>query len=691
MNVKLKKSNNMLILFIVGSILGFLSFLYVYGFDVLRVQNDDWLMKGGDLSQHYLGWKFYRESNWSFPLGLIENLVYPNKVSIMYTDSIPLFAIIFKIFSPILPRTFQYFGIWGAFCFALQGGISAIIVKKFTNSYILPVLSSLFFIFSPVVLQRMFAHTALAGHWIILLTIAICLYKEFFNTFRKNLLIWTFLLSLAVTIHMYFVPIILAFMVFYFIKDYIETKKMKDSLIIIGTAILFALVTMYMLGAFYGNSDIVQPGLGIYSANINTLFNSRGTSKFLLHLPLATYGQEEGYAYLGLGIFILLVISIVDLLDNFNRRSSLKEKVKNNVDTVLIMILMLIFFIFAISYVVTFNDKTIVRIPLPSFIISILSIFRASGRFMWPIMYTIMILSIKSILKYHTKKPTIIMLWICCLLQLVDLSPFINSKKDYYNQNLEYTSQLTSEAWTELAKNHNQIIFMNEAKNVDSDILHVYYDLQTIFDLANYANNNGMSMNDFYIGRRDSNKITDYRNKHWDKLENGNPEANAIYIFKKIPYQLLVENKINLYEINNLIVGSAYPLNSHEDDIFSSYDINNYIDIQLNSNNFLDNGEDTDVGRILRNNGISYGPYIKLIGGKYRVRITGSKLEQSYFDVCYGGTVVPININFLEENKIEFDFELIDTVENIEFRIMNHQDEEIIIKNICFKRLEDGE
>lgn len=111
-----------------GCIIGFLLFIWIFGVRVLDVTYDAWLLQGTaqggffqDLTQHYMGWLYLRESDWSFPLGLIENLSYPDKISIIYMDSIPVFALLFKLFSPILPETFQYFGWWGASCFVFQG------------------------------------------------------------------------------------------------------------------------------------------------------------------------------------------------------------------------------------------------------------------------------------------------------------------------------------------------------------------------------------------------------------------------------------------------------------------------------------------------------------------------------------------------------------------------------------------
>ena len=74
-----------------------------------------------DPATHFLGWHFFRNEPWHLPLGL--NWAYGMEMSssIVYTDSIPLLALIFKPFSNYLPTLFQYTGLWILICFALQG------------------------------------------------------------------------------------------------------------------------------------------------------------------------------------------------------------------------------------------------------------------------------------------------------------------------------------------------------------------------------------------------------------------------------------------------------------------------------------------------------------------------------------------------------------------------------------------
>ena len=62
---------------------------------------------------------FFRNSGWHFPVGLMDTITYPELYSVVYTDAVPAFAVVFKILSPVFPKTFQYFGIWGLLCFIL--------------------------------------------------------------------------------------------------------------------------------------------------------------------------------------------------------------------------------------------------------------------------------------------------------------------------------------------------------------------------------------------------------------------------------------------------------------------------------------------------------------------------------------------------------------------------------------------
>ena len=51
--------------------MGIVAFLIIYGVAVLDVMADGWIFKSDvDLRQHYLGWMAYRDSSYSFPVGM---------------------------------------------------------------------------------------------------------------------------------------------------------------------------------------------------------------------------------------------------------------------------------------------------------------------------------------------------------------------------------------------------------------------------------------------------------------------------------------------------------------------------------------------------------------------------------------------------------------------------------------------
>lgn len=96
-----------------GALLGALVFVALYGVRVLDPTCVDWILNNPspDPSQHYLGWAFFRNSTVRLPyVGANYSVIYPYRTSILFTDSIPLLALLGKLFSPILPARFQYFG-----------------------------------------------------------------------------------------------------------------------------------------------------------------------------------------------------------------------------------------------------------------------------------------------------------------------------------------------------------------------------------------------------------------------------------------------------------------------------------------------------------------------------------------------------------------------------------------------------
>ena len=65
------KSGTPWLLVLTPMILGFLAFSTVIGWTVLNVENDSWLLnRSYDPLTHYLGWVFYRNGDYQWPIGI---------------------------------------------------------------------------------------------------------------------------------------------------------------------------------------------------------------------------------------------------------------------------------------------------------------------------------------------------------------------------------------------------------------------------------------------------------------------------------------------------------------------------------------------------------------------------------------------------------------------------------------------
>ena len=115
------------------------------GFETLNLSNTQWLFSGDDRSAHQLGWHFFKNDIWRFPLGANPNFGTEIGNSIVYSDSIPFLALLFKSINFLLPEKFQYISLWFVICFFFQGILSFFLIFKITGKKKISIILSFFF------------------------------------------------------------------------------------------------------------------------------------------------------------------------------------------------------------------------------------------------------------------------------------------------------------------------------------------------------------------------------------------------------------------------------------------------------------------------------------------------------------------------------------------------------------------
>ena len=432
-----------------------------------------------------------------------------------------------------MPARFQYFGIWGVLCFALQGGIAAVILKKYIKNLILVLLSTIFIIICPPMLRKMFNHTALAAHWIILLSLAIWVYRHKFKRTRSKIITWTIINILGVLIHPYFIPMIMTVMLGFFIDELIYDKKIKDAIFTCISSIISIVIVFWAIGGFTGESAEAQ-GLGEFSMNINSLFNPMGWSSFFKDLPIANVGQYEGFQYLGLGIIVLLILLIILLSckNIFKKRKIRKELVADRVKKIISpLIVFVILLTISLSNIITFNDKIIYEYKLPMSIESIFNIFRSTGRLFWPITYIIIFSVIIIILKNIKSLKFAILILSCTLfIQVIDLSNKFEEISNKFKTNITFNTTIKSDFWNAVGENFKHIM-----------ILPAYISDYSYF--SRLATDYDMTLNTGSYARGPYDEIATIASQAVGNLKAGKSDNDTIYIIQH--FNVLVDIMIN--------------------------------------------------------------------------------------------------------------------------------------------------
>lgn len=512
-------------LFVLGGLLGAIAFLAVFGLSPLDVTNDA-LVRGGfverDIQQHYAGWLFLRQSLLGWPLGVAQNIG-SGGLSIAFTDSVPLVAVVCRLLSPVLPDVFQYFGWFTLLCFVLQGGFAALLCGLFAQGLCTPLLGAGLFVLSPVLWERALRHTALGAQWLILAALY-C----YFAARRGRRGAWGLLFAvnvLTVGIHPYFVPMTFAVTLALVLENTLCTRR-PGSLGFLGLNLAAAAALGWALGLFYGRSGGGDGALyGYFGLNLNALWNPAGVGGFdwsaFLPVQNQVNGNYDAFAYLGLGVWVGLLAMLYHSVKNW--RGALRRLRAHWP----LLAVCAVLTAFAVSHVVTANGATLAVLPLPGRLIQFFSVFRSGGRLFWPVYYLLVLLAFVLAMRLGKGRSAAVCAAILLAVQVADLTPALLARrqtvKDAYAAPA-FPTALTSDFW-QAAAGYDHIASMD---GLQDDPLH----------LALFAADHGMTTNDPFAARYDADALAAGRAALLDELAAGTLRTDTLYLFSDEGYFL---------------------------------------------------------------------------------------------------------------------------------------------------------
>ena len=360
----------------------------ILGKDNISPTFDNWMLRG-DVASNLVAWKYFFNDIWRFPIGLNPDYGLGQGSSIIYSGSIPLLSIFFKLIKNLLPGNFHHFSLWIFLCFLLQSFLSYLLIKRFTKDDAYALIGSIFFITAPLFINTISIHIALFGLWIILLSFYIQS-----TVSKKKTIYWIFIILLSSLVQLYFTAMLyLMYSIFKF-DELLKNKNFFNFIKELLIPISFLLPLMYILGYFsFPLQNVLGHGFGYYKLNLLSLFNPSSTNidglvkwSWILPKIKINHNLNESFHYMGLGGLLLFFSSIIILLKDIKKLDFAKFRA--------IILIFVFFFIIALSNKVEYGDKLLFEIPLNKYLYGIASTFRVSGRFFWPCYYLILILGI---------------------------------------------------------------------------------------------------------------------------------------------------------------------------------------------------------------------------------------------------------------------------------------------------------
>lgn len=395
--------------FALGALISLVVFGFLYGLEIVNPTYTDWIWHSEthDTAQHQLGWEFYRAESSS---GMIKRLAPPTGLSMVFMDVIPLVALMVKPLAGVLPANFQYFGLWGLSCYILIGGIGALLVDavwrrtRLAEStkppwrWLTIGAGASLFALSPIVLTRSFYHPALAGQWIILLGILLVVETSGFKSAGRLTAIWAAVLTGAILIHPYFLPMMGVLMILSTVRlidrqGWCGRCRWRALAIMTIVPAAVAVGIFYLVGGFSLGTGAEVYDLADKGFNLLSFANPLGYSVLPAFPNRSTSG--ETMMWLGLGVWLMLLLAAWLWRGNYRvawlrlRRYWRRHRWMCRVSLAVSALLL----IFAVGVRIDAGPATLVQYSVPKPIYELWSAFRASAREAWVFYYATILLA----------------------------------------------------------------------------------------------------------------------------------------------------------------------------------------------------------------------------------------------------------------------------------------------------------
>ncbi len=499
-----------------GALIGFGWFLWLGGAYGLDPTNFHWII--GDHAQHLLGWLFFRQDPWAWPLGSIESLAFPVGTSVAFTDANPWLAVLFKLVGAWLPVDFQFIGLWLALSFTLQGWFGARIVATLTGSAFAQLTGAALFVLAPPLITRL-GHDTLTAHWMLLALIWLYLRDD---RQTANKLTWAAGVAfLAAGVHPYLAAMVMGLAAALIVRLIVRGDMTIGRGIATGLGIVTLSAGVLFTFGYVGTATtLAGGGFGTFSADLLALVNAFEYSRWVPAIPGldTTY---EGFGYLGVGVLMLGVVAAALVFyrrPDWPRHTSLVPLIAAGI----------LMYLFAQATPVTVAGYEVMTARgFYESVEPIVAPLRATGRFVWPLHYIALTGVLAVLVRQQSIRPVLVglLLAIGVVAQAAERRPH-----DLFYPH-GWIRMPLSGAWDRLGVSYRHLVLypayvpIGPAECGSSPLEWAH-----VARLSYVAYRQGMTINSAYVARARMEDLAASCTKLTADVENGRLDPETVYV-----------------------------------------------------------------------------------------------------------------------------------------------------------------
>jgi hypothetical protein len=395
-----------------------------------------WLHPDDDYNAYLVAWHYFVADAWRFPVFDIPEMGYPEGGSVLFNDALPLAALAGKAVYRTTGVVVNPFGWWILLTYLLQGAMAVRVMRALgVRSPVAAAGAACLAVCTTAFLKRM-QHTALSSHFLLLWAMA--LYFERVREDRARLGELWLLAGVTLLVNAYLFVMVMALHAATIAALWLRGRV--DRRVVRVEALGCVAVLALGLAAGYG-SLLVRPasmqstGFGHYSWNLAGLLVPPTADV----IRDATGGQYEGEAWIGAGALLLLGVCVTAAW----RR--VIPAVRRHAAWVAAILLLAVF---AASNAVYAGGTLLISCPLPEALLAAGNFFRASGRFVWPLAYSLVLLPAACAWRWWRPWIAALLVVAAAALQVHDLAPVMRRQRVVTTQALpDLIDTPTVSAW----------------------------------------------------------------------------------------------------------------------------------------------------------------------------------------------------------------------------------------------------